>query len=80
MTVFVWESLEKNFPLRPQSTTSLDVLTKNDFRKISNQPIQCNENLVVIEKYDGAFSCVATSTQTLLIKRSWTDNQNTGVS
>ncbi len=43
---------------------------------ISFNEIQCKQNLVLIQKYDGSPACVTESTKTKLIERGWTDTSN----
>jgi hypothetical protein len=41
---------------------------------ISLNKIQCKENLVLIERYDGSPACVKSETVPILIARNWTSS------
>lgn len=45
---------------------------KQDHLDISFDKIQCKQNLVLIQKYDGSPACVTESTKQKLIERGWT--------
>ena len=70
-TVYLWESLERTIPLFPVMATSIDVMSKNDLRKIQSDLIECKDNLVLLQKHDGSTACVKQKNFDELIYRNW---------
>ena len=70
------DTFSSSFSVEGDTTQEKDLtLPLKQFRSgISSDDVQCNNNLLLTQKYDGSPACVTLETKTKLVERGWTND------